>query len=213
MARTSKKTTKGSVKRAADRAERRSKGEEPVPEATVLDPIEVVSVFLEKPKTGRPSSYKPEYAKQAAKLCTFGATDAELAFFFEVSISTISQWKIQHPEFLKANVRAKEHSDDRVEHSLYQRAVGYEYDAVKIFMPAGASEPVYAPYKEFVPPDVTAALKWLHNRRPEKWREINKHEVGAPGDFARASDEELNEIIASEVKELAKVLPKGNTKH
>ena len=53
----------------------------------------------------------------------------------------------------------------RVERSLYERANGYSYDAVKIFMPAGAKKPVYAPYIEHVPPDVTAAIFWLKNRR------------------------------------------------
>jgi len=37
---------------------------------------------------------------------------------------------------------------------LYERAVGYNYDAVKIFMPANAKKPVYAPYVEHISPDV-----------------------------------------------------------
>jgi hypothetical protein len=54
---------------------------------------------------------------------------------------------------------------------LYQRAVGYHYDAVKIFMPAGATKPIYAPYVEHVPPDTTAAIFWLKNRDPAHWRD------------------------------------------
>jgi hypothetical protein len=42
---------------------------------------------------------------------------------------------------------------------------------VKIFMPAGAKAPVYAPYVEHVPPDVTAAIFWLKNRDPAHWRD------------------------------------------
>jgi hypothetical protein len=41
----------------------------------------------------------------------------------------------------------------RVERSLYERANGYNYEAVKIFMPANRAKPVYAPYIEHVPPD------------------------------------------------------------
>jgi hypothetical protein len=59
----------------------------------------------------------------------------------------------------------------RVERSLYERANGYTYDAVKIFMPAGAKKPVYAPYREHVPPDVTACIFWLKNRDPAHWRD------------------------------------------
>jgi hypothetical protein len=36
----------------------------------------------------------------------------------------------------------------RVERSLYQKANGY--NAVKIFMPAGAKKPIYAPYVEHI---------------------------------------------------------------
>ena len=39
---------------------------------------------------------------------------------------------------------------------VYTRANGCNYEATKIFMPANAKEPVYAPYVEHVPPDVTA---------------------------------------------------------
>jgi hypothetical protein len=52
-----------------------------------------------------------------------------------------------------------------------ERANGYSYDAVKIFMPAGAKKPVYAPYREHVPPDTTAAIFWLKNRDPAHWRD------------------------------------------
>ena len=55
------------------------------------------------------------------------------------------------------------------ERSLYQRANGYNYEATKIFMPAGRQKPVYAPYIEHVPPDVTARIFWLKNRDPEHW--------------------------------------------
>jgi hypothetical protein len=54
---------------------------------------------------------------------------------------------------------------------LYQRGVGYSYDAVKIFIPAGAKKPIYAPYIEHVPPDTTAAIFWLKNRDPAHWRD------------------------------------------
>jgi hypothetical protein len=59
---------------------------------------------------------------------------------------------------------------------LYERANGYSYDAVKIFMPAGAKKPVYAPYVEHMPPDVTACIFWMKNRMPERWRDVQNVE-------------------------------------
>jgi hypothetical protein len=71
-------------------------------------------------------------------------------------------------------------ADQRVERSLYQRAVGYNYESVKIFMPANRSKPVYAKYIEHVPPDVTACIYWSKNRMPDRWRDQQniEHSLG-----------------------------------
>jgi hypothetical protein len=50
------------------------------------------------------------------------------------------------------------HDASRVERSLYERANGYNFEAVKIFMPAGANEPVIVHYTEHLPPDPTSAM-------------------------------------------------------
>ena len=110
--------------------------------------------------------------------------DADLADFFGVSINTIGNRKAAHEAFLGALKVGKDEADARVERSLYQRAIGYEADAVKIFMPANAKKPVYAPYREKVHPDTTAMIFWLKNRRPDLWRDKTDHELtgkdGAP---------------------------------
>lgn len=129
---------------------------------------------------GRPTKYKPEFAKQAVPLCEHGFTDQELADFFEVNIATLYRWKAAHPEFRDAIKNAGEIADDRVERSLYQKAIGYEQDAVKVFMPAGASDPVYAPIRERVAADTTAAIFWLKNRRKEQWRDTSRQEQTGP---------------------------------
>lgn len=135
------------------------------------------------PKRGRgaPSSFKPEYTAQAEKLCKLGATDAELADFFEVSITTVKNWQRAHPDFLAALKSGKEEADNRVERSLYHRAVGYEHDAVKIFQVGG--KPLIVPYRERVAPDTTAAIFWLKNRQSNLWRDVSRQEVtGKDGD-------------------------------
>ena len=125
----------------------------------------------EHKRDGRPTKYRDAFVKQAKKLCELGATNPDLAEFFEVSLNTIDNWAAKHPQFLGALKVGKGAADDRVERSLYQKATGYEVDTVKIFMPAGADEPVYAPYREKVPPSDTAAIFWLKNRRGAEWRD------------------------------------------
>lgn len=147
---------------------------------------------------GRPSSYKPEYAKQATKLAQLGATDQEVADFFEVDVRTVHRWKHDHEDFCHSLKAGKEAADERVERSLYQRAVGYEQDEVKIFMPASSPEPVYAPYRAKVAPDVTAAIFWLKNRRSKEWRDVRhidgKQEVTHRYDLDSLGDERLDEL-------------------
>jgi hypothetical protein len=129
---------------------------------------------------GRPSDYREQYNEQARKLCLLGATDVELADFFGVSEPTLNAWKQAHPEFLKSMNLGKIIADAEVAEKLYHRACGYSHEAVKIFMPAGAADPVYAPYTEHYPPDTMAATRWLGNRQRRLWSERTEVAVTGP---------------------------------
>ena len=144
---------------------------------------------------GRPALYRDEFAAQAEKLAALGATDIEMADFFEVDVRTIYRWKHNHQEFCQSLNVGKVKADERVVNSLYQKAVGYEQDAVKIFMPAGAEAPVYAPYREKIAPDTTAAIFWLKNRRPGDWRD--KQEVEHSGEIATTTKEQRDAAVAA----------------
>lgn len=120
---------------------------------------------------GRPPKWRDEFAEQAEKLAALGLTDEEIAGFIGVTVRTLYRWKGKYPEICHALKVGKVPADDRVERSLYQMAVGYEQEAVKIFMPAGAKKPVHAPYMERVAPSPAAAIFWLKNRRGDKWRD------------------------------------------
>lgn len=122
---------------------------------------------------GRPSSFKPEFADHARKLCELAATDEEIAAFFDVSARTIYRWQVNHPEFCHALKVGKAAADDRVERSLFHRAVGYTFEGEKVFQHKG--EIVRATVTEHVPPDTTAIIFWLKNRRREDWRDVQDH--------------------------------------
>lgn len=157
-------------------------------------------------KRGRPSLYRPELAEQARKLCELGATDTELADFFNVDVRTIYRWKHDYEPFCQALKTGKDGADERVERSLYQRAIGYEQDEVKIFMPANASAPVYAPFRAKVAPDVTAAIFWLKNRRRNEWADVTKRELtgadGGPIEIEQKMKEDAD-AVASAIARLA----------
>lgn len=130
--------------------------------------------------------YKPEFVNQAQKLCDLGATDAEIADFFGVTARTLHRWKHEHPDFCHSLTVAKEAADNRVERSLYNRAVGYTFASEKIVTVARGnnmgSEIERVKIKEHVPPDVTAQIFWLKNRRKDQWRDrIDNTHAGPDG--------------------------------
>lgn len=142
---------------------------------------------------GQPTKYKKEYNKKAFKLSLLGATDKEVANFFEVDERTINNWKEAEPGFFQSLKEGKENADANVAKRLYKRALGYTYEEVKV-----KREPTPPALLELLgeemhtievttttkhmAPDVAAINIWLKNRRgrvnPEegqKW--ADRHEV------------------------------------
>lgn len=128
---------------------------------------------------GRPTLYNVEYNEQAYKLCLLGATDDELADFFNVETSTINNWKIAHIEFMDALTRGKMIADADVANSFYNRAKGYNLPTEKVFQYEGGI--IRADTTTHYPADPGAALSWLKNRQPKKWRD--KHDIDLTGEI------------------------------
>jgi hypothetical protein len=124
---------------------------------------------------GRSTLYKLQYAEIARRMCAQGATRADLADRFGVTINTIGAWQFEHQEFSASCKQGRKAADDRVEQSFYERAVGYTYDSEKLFVIEG--EVIRAPIKEHVPPDPRAAEFWLRNRRPDQWKDAKQLET------------------------------------
>lgn len=131
---------------------------------------------------GRPTDYDPDYARQAKKLCELGATDAQLADFFGVSTKTIDRWKVRYEDFCLSLKNGKDIPDDQVERSLYQKARGYVYTeqvAIKVKSVEYADGKKVAETEDIkvidverhAPPDTTAQIFWLKNRRKAEWRD------------------------------------------
>jgi hypothetical protein len=138
-------------------------------------------------KSGRPTKYRKPYAAQARKLCLLGATDIQLAEFFEVSESTISLWKVKHPEFSEAVKGAKMLADAEVATALFKRATGFKIKETTFEKIVGEqSEPITTDlFKKkvvikTVVPDTGAAMNWLTNRQKELWR--NKQDITTDGE-------------------------------
>lgn len=131
-----------------------------------------------KKKRGRPTAYKPEYAKIAYRCCLLGDTNEILAKRFGVSKSSITKWISENKEFSTALKKGRELADQHVTESLYKRAVGYSHPDLHISTYLG--KVTKTKIMKHYPPDVAAAFIWLKNRRPDQWKEKPEH--GADGE-------------------------------
>ena len=105
-----------------------------------------------------------------------GLTDDQLARKMGISRSTLNAWKAAYPGISDALKKGKEVVDIEVENALLKRALGYEYvETMDERSPDGVK---HRETVKFIPPDVTAQIFWLKNRRPEIWREKQQIEVG-----------------------------------
>lgn len=125
---------------------------------------------IEQNPVGRPTDYRPEMAEQAEKLCRLGATDKELADFFDVTERTIGNWKIEHDGFFQSLKRGKILADAEVANSLYLKALG----------------------SRDYPADTAACIFWLKNRQPAKWRDKTATEHS--GRVAMSHEQWLDEL-------------------
>lgn len=124
---------------------------------------------------GRPTKFKEEYIEQAQKLCAhMAATDAELAAFFGVNLSTLHLWKLKHPDFSNALKAGKGPANDRVAKSLYDRAMGYSVTETDIRVIDGKI--VKTEVVKHYPPDPTSMIFWLKNRESSNWSDTQKVE-------------------------------------
>jgi transcriptional regulator with XRE-family HTH domain len=140
---------------------------------------------------GRPTEYiQKHHCQTGAYLAGKGYTEEQIAEAFGVDASTIWRWKQEHQEFCNAIKSGKDSPDDLVERSLYERATGYTFKSEKIFQYQGES--VVVPCVEHVPPDTTAQIFWLKNRRPKQWRD--KQELEHTGEMTINIGKEFDKL-------------------
>lgn len=144
---------------------------------------------------GRPSKFKPEYVAQAGEYAEAGLTEMEMASLFGVSAPTFRLWKANNPELLAILKLNKEKADERVEQSLFNRAMGYSCDETDIRVVDGKI--VKTEIVRHYPPDTTAAIFWLKNRKPRDWRDKRETEISGSLNLTDMTDEELDRAIAA----------------
>ena len=126
-----------------------------------------------------------------------GLIDSQIAHNMGIAYSTFRDWCGKFPALSAALKKGKAPVDIEVENALLKRALG---QIVKVKKPIklkhkgqipgkGLIEEERIEYAEeevYIPPDTTAQIFWLKNRRPDKWR-----------DKVEAAPEGNNELLQS----------------
>jgi hypothetical protein len=97
-------------------------------------------------------------------------TNYEISELLDCNEQTLYVWAAKHKDFSQALKAGKDPADDRVERSLYHRATGYTRKKIVKKVDENGVEQEHEVI-EHVPPDVTACIFWLKNRRRQNWRD------------------------------------------
>lgn len=126
---------------------------------------------MAKPKkTGRPDLYEPaKHLPELERILSEGKTMSEAAKEIGVALSTLYLWMAKDPALSEALKKTRAVVDEKVEASLFQRAMGYSHPDVHISNYQG--EITVTPITKHYPPDTTAMIFWLKNRQPKQWRD------------------------------------------
>lgn len=116
---------------------------------------------------GRPTLYHPDFAETAHNYCLLGATNDDLAGFFDVAPRTVDNWIATHDDFAAAVRQGRAAADARVARCLYDKAVGYDRTVQRTVLHQGREHTLNQVVH--VAPDTRAFIFWLRNRQPGAW--------------------------------------------
>lgn len=131
-----------------------------------------------------------------------GLTDEQIAGNMGIVASTLYEWKKQYSEISEALKKGKEVVDRQVENALLNKALGFTKTIRKAFKckdviydngkRVSEKERIeYADEEVYIPPDTTAQIFWLKNRKPDQWRD--KQQIEHSGGIR---SEKLSDIIS-----------------
>lgn len=112
-----------------------------------------------------------------------GYTDEDIAQKMGINVGTLYEWKKRFSEIDEALKKGKDIIDDEIEETLIKSAMGYSYDEViKELRKNDETDEVEFVVTRVVrkhqPPNVTALIFWLKNRRRDTWRDkISKEDL------------------------------------
>lgn len=145
------------------------------------------------PKT-EPTKFNKITMEQVRQYASLGLSNWQMAQLFGVALDTFYGWKKRHKEFFDTLKEWKDFADERVEQSLYQRAIGFAVPEDKVFYDSRRGKTIIVPYMRHYPPDSTSMIFWLKNRKREIWGDrpsAQPDENNGPKQVIKFGDKEI----------------------
>lgn len=102
----------------------------------------------------------PENKTRIRGWCLDGLIDKQIYKNMGISRTTFYKWKSENSEFADLLKRGKEIADREVENALFKSATGF-----------------IGPDDKYYPPNTTAQIFWLKNRKQDDWRDKRETDV------------------------------------
>lgn len=120
-----------------------------------------------------------------------GLTDEQIAKNIGISRASLYEWKKKEVDISDALKKGKEVIDFEVENALLKKALGYTITLNKQKVTKDG-DVVDITEEVHVPPDTTAQIFWLKNRKPNTWKD-------------RVETDEDKEAVANASQVIAKI--------
>lgn len=100
-----------------------------------------------------------------------GLIDEQIFTNMGIKKTTYYNWKNAYPEFKEALLKGKMVVDRQVENALFKAALGYEFEEVTTFIEIvdGKQKKKVKKVIKHIPPNTTAQIFWLKNRKRKVW--------------------------------------------
>lgn len=148
---------------------------------------------------GRPSRFKDLDMDSVKYMVERGFTDREIQRIMKVPTSIWCSWLHQYPEFKELVDSWKKFANQRVERALFERAIGYEHEEVKVNFDKDGNPSVKTVIKHIAPSEGAAKL-WLINRG-EDWHDKKEIDASLKGGIVLRWQDE-NDESTDIIKEL-----------
>jgi hypothetical protein len=141
-----------------------------------------IAFIAQDRQIGRKTTYREEFDQLVYELRMLGAPIEAVGRVLNVQAETLQRWQGLYPSFAEAWQQGGDIADTKVVMAVYHKACGFSRFIDKTEYNKKTGELMNWTEEVYYPPDTSAAIFWLTNRRRGHWMVSHHQELtGANG--------------------------------